>query len=118
MTGKAVELLKEVLPIIEEQSEFETYGFPSAMSDPRDFEPDRESCSKKEIENWKKACELAEKGEYTGSHKHEWLDMGSGVVAHISKNPFGIGTYICRDPEMCSLRDRIRSLIEEDPTHA
>lgn len=108
-----IQLLADILPMIESQCEFEGYGFAAAVEDPRDFTPDYESCSEEEIENWKKACELAEKGEYDQSnHAHKWVEM-NGMRAHISYNPFGIGTYTIRDKEMISLSDRIKAAIAE-----
>lgn len=114
MLVKAMDLLSKALPLIEEQAEQEGYGFATAVDDPRDFKPDYDSCTEQEIENWKNACKLAEKGEYDPeNHKHKWLNDGNGTKMHISYNPFGIGTYIWRDPELCELRDQIKGLLKE-----
>lgn len=39
-----------------------------------------------------------------------WTDTKDGV-AHVSHKPFGIGSYVYRDQEMCALRDEIKTAL-------
>ncbi len=62
--------------------EYTIYGYYTG-TDPRKFQPDKESCSEEEIQNWLKCCEL-------------WNDLESkGVDPTKSLKPtsIGIGTY-------------------------
>ncbi len=65
------------------------YGFYHGQ-DPRTFSPDRESCSAKELEAHRLACEAAGKGEWVrdGSGCHVKAD---GVMVH--KTSMGLGVY-------------------------
>lgn len=70
------------------------YGF-FPGGDPRDFTPDPECCSKKEIEAWKEACASWDRGEKVvceGSHR--WItDKDGNVIGTATVSSFGIGVY-------------------------
>lgn len=70
------------------------YGFFTG-GDPRAFSPDHESCSPEEIENHRKACDLADALERDGKPVNwecpsGWEQWGDAVV-HVLRAPFGIG---------------------------
>lgn len=76
------------------------YGF-FCGGDPRDFVPDEESCSPEELAAHKKACEEADTEE-----KARKLSCPSGWVApgiHVTRSPFGIGSYTYRDEQAAAL---------------
>lgn len=76
------------------------YGF-FCGGDPRDFVPDEESCSPEELAAHKKACEEADAEE-----KARKLSCPSGWVApgiHVTRAPFGIGSYTYRDEQAAAL---------------
>ena len=92
------DVLVKTLPIIGELAESIGYGY-YKPEDPRDFTPDFECCSKKEISNWKNDCVKADAGEEIG-------DMRA----------WGIGAYKIKDPEMIELREKIKTaLTQPDP---
>jgi hypothetical protein len=71
--------------------------------DPRDFHPDAECCSAKELEAHKKACELWDSAEAKGEKPSPercpsgWIYDDSGkFVAHVLRMPYGIGIYQIR----------------------
>lgn len=75
------------------------YGF-FAGGDPRDFSPDGESCTPKEIANHKAACalwnEAAGRGETPEPEKcpSGWLyDEAGKPIMHVLRAPYGIGVY-------------------------
>ncbi|MGB9781411.1 MAG: hypothetical protein ACPLSY_01835 [Moorellaceae bacterium] len=105
-----LEVLFEVLPWLEEAAEEVHYGSPMC-EDPRDFTPDPECCTEKEIAAWKEACRRAEAGEKVEIPHHIWEKDPDGTVRHISYNPWGIGTSVIRNPELCALRDKVKALI-------
>jgi hypothetical protein len=62
--------------------------------DPRDFFPDAESCTPKELANWQQACDLANllDSQRTLPCPSGYVRDESGkVIAHITRVPFGIG---------------------------
>lgn len=68
--------------------------------DPRNFSPDWECCSEKEIANHKAACalwdEAEERGEIPEPEKcpSGWIfDEKDKVVAHVLRSSYGIGVY-------------------------
>ena len=87
--------LVKTLPIIGELAESIGYGYYKPV-DPRDFTPDFECCSKKEISNWKNDCAKADAGKEIG-------DMRA----------WGIGTYKIKDPEMIELREKIKTALAQ-----
>lgn len=80
------------------------YGFFHG-GDPREFSPDYESCSPKEIEAHQKACELFDAAESAGVPMPDlecesgWKTLSDGTVCHVLKSSFGIGTYMMDVPE-------------------
>ncbi len=71
------------------------YGF-YCGGDPRKFFPDEESCSEKEIENHKKACQLWNEMEAKGeAPTPEKCPSGwnEDHTVHILRAPYGIGSY-------------------------
>lgn len=76
------------------------YGF-FPGGDPRDFIPDEESCTEKEITAWKEACALWNEGKKVvceGSHR--WLVDGEGnVIGTATVSSFGIGIYYYEEDE-------------------
>jgi hypothetical protein len=68
------------------------YGFFNG-GDPRNFHPDGECCSPEEIENHKRACELAnntDEGKRLACPSG-WETFGD-YQRHVTRAPFGIGT--------------------------
>ncbi|WAH35017.1 hypothetical protein [Alicyclobacillus dauci] len=110
-----LEALPQIRELVSEQAEVEGYGSASCVDDPRDFVPDFEMCSEKEINAWKAACELAEKGESVDIPRHQIIRDGEGsMAAHIAYNAWGLGTYKYRDPEMIRIRDIIDAVLQEE----
>ena len=75
------------------------YGFFHG-GDPRNFYPDYECCSPKEISDHKAACELWDQAEARGEEptpeacQSGWhTDPETGARYHVLKSPYGIGTY-------------------------
>lgn len=62
LTEREIDELRAIAERLREQEASEVgYGyFPGG--DPRDFSPDEESCTEKEIAAWKRACELVDQG--------------------------------------------------------
>jgi hypothetical protein len=80
------------------------YGFFHG-GDPREFVPDTESCSEKEISAHRKACELFNAAEAAGlalpglDCESGWETLPDGTARHVLKSSFGIGTYQMDVPE-------------------
>lgn len=111
--SKALEVLKKVLPVIEQQSEIPGYGFFTG-GDPRDFTPDSDASTAEEQAKWKADCEAYAKGEIgpqpTGDR---WLTNAAGeVVGHLQLGGYGLGSYIWRDRDMQSLAAEVREAID------
>ena len=69
--------------------------------DPRKFHPDGESCSPKEIENHRRACQLWNEAESRGETPTPekcpsgWIyDEAGAAVAHVLRMPYGIGVMV------------------------
>lgn len=106
--------LRDVLPFFERNAEQETYGY-GMPDDPRDFMPDPELSTAEEKERHAAACRAwdAANGEPEGWQRpagSEWLNGAAGVM-HVTRAPWGPGSWVYRDPEMCELRDKIRAAI-------
>ena len=75
-----------------------SYGF-FPGGDPRNFTPDFESCSEKEINDWEEACQQWNEGKRVvceGSHR--WLvDSEGKIVGTATVSSFGIGVYMFDD---------------------
>ena len=109
-------VLESILPQVIEMAEQGGYGY-ARPEDPRDFHPDAESCSEQEIANHRKACELwdAAGGKpdgWTPPPGSEWAALPEGGFVHILRAPWGIGSYVFRDPEMAALRDAIVAVLK------
>jgi len=76
------------------------YGFFTG-GDPREFTPDLECCTEKEIQAWKEACQLWNEGNKViceGSHR--WLVGPNGeFMGTATVSSFGIGIYTYDDEE-------------------
>lgn len=95
------------------------YGF-YRPENPHDFFPDGDCCSEKEIENHRLACEAWDRGEREGpvvapkgsetlvGENGEWL-------GHVTRAPWGIGSYTARDPQIESVVAKLKAFRE---THA
>lgn len=73
--------------------------------DPRDFTPDPECSTEAEQANWRAACES-----FAGTampDTHTLVTDEGGLVMHVARNPFGLGTYVSRDDETVALHGRI-----------
>ena len=75
------------------------YGF-FCGGDPREFEPDVESCLDHEIANHKAACALWDEAEARGETPKPqpcpvgWVfDKSGNALTHILHAPYGIGAY-------------------------
>lgn len=72
------------------------YGFFHG-GDPRNFHPDAESCSPKELENHKAACQIWDDAEARGETPEPekcpsgWHQDEHGNVYHVLRAPYGIG---------------------------
>lgn len=80
------------------------YGFFHG-GDPREFSPDVESCSEREVTAHRKACALFDAAEAAGQPlpgldcESGWETLPDGTVRHVLKSSFGIGTYQMDVPE-------------------
>ncbi len=101
---KMRELLLQCAPVIAGLAEELGYGY-FRPSNPHDFSPDAELCTKEEIENHKQACELFDKGEYVHQNTP---GMRGGV--HILTAPWGIGSYVIRDKKLSALLAEIQEV--------
>lgn len=112
------ELLKQARQYVATAAETIEYGYGLFIGgDPRDFIPSEDECTEQELENHRKACLEAEKNE-----KAQNLDCPSGWFdgVHITKAPFGIGTYKIKNPhanQLLSEIDRILKEHENQETH-
>ena len=105
-------LLKAVLPTVEKFAIETGYGNP-VCDDPRDFSPDPECCTPEEIARWKEACERAERGEKVEVPQHQWFSDKDGMICcHVNSNPWGIGIYIYRDPELSEALTKLKEAVE------
>lgn len=75
------------------------YGFFHG-GDPRDFWPDAECCSKDELENHRRACELWDIANADGYDPNPeacpsgWVyDEFGNRICHVLRAPYGIGSY-------------------------
>ena len=74
------------------------YGF-FLGGDPRDFYPDNEACSEREMKNHAAACKLWNEAEAAGfkptpeACPSGWIyDDNGKAIAHVLRAPYGIGT--------------------------
>lgn len=103
---------REAFCFFEENAEQPGYGF-AVPDDPRDFTPDPGSCTPAEVaahraavEAWNAAGGRPEGWEHPP--RSGWNETGT---MHFLRAPWGIGTYIYRDPDLCALRDRLAAAL-------
>jgi hypothetical protein len=101
-------LLAEARGYVQQEAEHGGYGF-ARPDNPHDFFPDQESCSPEEIANHKAACEAWGRGEYTPEAASGWISED----VHVTRAPWGIGSYTFRDPQATSLIARIDAALAE-----
>lgn len=95
VNAELVEALKLALPFMENEAVISGYGF-YRPSNPNDFHPDPESCTESEIENHKAACEAYDAGTHKDEHGDGWVTP----TMHVTKAPWGIGSYTETIPEL------------------
>lgn len=100
--------LKFALPYAEKESVINGYGF-YRPANPHNFSPDYECCSPEEIANHKAACDAYDKGTYVPDHSDGWVAPN----LHITKAPWGLGTYTDEIPELAEQCRAARELIKE-----
>lgn len=125
-----LKVLNALLPLAEDTH----YGHPF-VSNPHDYHPDDECCSKKEIAAHRAACDAYDRGEEwtrpastapipPGEGLPEGADTGMvaldadgrslGGTAHVY--PWGIGTSVNRDDALCALIEEIHAALATEPT--
>jgi hypothetical protein len=87
--------LAQALPYMEAQSVINGYGY-YRPDNPHNFHPDHEMCSEGEIANHKAACEAYDAGSYCDDYDDGWLSPN----LHVTKAPWGIGSYNDPIPEI------------------
>jgi hypothetical protein len=98
--------LKQALPFMEAESVISGYGY-FRPSNPNNFNPDPESCTEAEIANHKAACEAYDAGNYRDDYGDGWLTP----TVHVTKAPWGIGSYNDPIPELEAQCERARAAI-------
>lgn len=80
------------------------YGFFHG-GDPRDFRPDAECCSARELEAHAAACKLWNESMARGikptpeACQSGWRTLEDGTLIHVLASPYGIGTYSYPDED-------------------
>ncbi len=100
-----IALLRRIEPFLQQAGERTGYGF-FRPKNPHDFTPDFEN-TPDEIAAHKAACEAYDKGTYVPDNSDGWIAPG----IHVTKAPWGIGSYIYLDPNIAELLDEIRSVL-------
>ena len=110
MSAKAIAVLQEVLPIVQDMVECDGYGF-FIGGDPRKFTPDPECSTEQEQAKWKADCEAWDRGEQvdTSGNVGRWVSEHM----HIRPGGYGLGTYTFEDPQVVALVQRIKEAILE-----
>jgi hypothetical protein len=86
-------LLRSARRFVEEAGTIQGYGF-YRPENPHDFSPDPECCTDEEVANHRSACEAWDRGDYKREPGSETLRDDRGeFVAHITRAPWGIGSY-------------------------
>jgi hypothetical protein len=110
------EALLEAARILRERSEQMGYGY-ARPDDPHDFHPDVDSCTAAEIANHKAACDAWDNGTYVApSGSESAYDADGKLVLHITRAPWGIGSYTFRDPQMLEAAEICQHLADEMPS--
>jgi hypothetical protein len=108
--AELTEALKLALPYLESEAVIQGYGF-YRPANPNNFWPDPESCSEKEIANHKAACEAFDAGNYRDDYVDGWITPSM----HITRAPWGIGSYTDEIPELKARVDFCRAALKEQP---
>jgi regulator of replication initiation timing len=87
--------LEQALPYMESESVINGYGY-YRPGNPHNFHPDHEMCSESEIANHKAACTAYDAGNYCDDYDDGWLSPN----LHVTKAPWGIGSYNEPIPEL------------------
>lgn len=90
-----LEALKLALPFMESEAVIQGYGY-YRPKNPHDFHPDHESCTEQEIANHKAACDAFDAGNYRDDYGDGWVTP----MMHVTKAPWGIGSYTETIPEI------------------
>ena len=86
---------------------FSGYGY-YRPDNPHNFFPDPECCTPKEIAYHSAACEAYDKGTYVPDHSDGWITP----ELHVTKAPWGIGTYTDECKEITDAITALRAAIE------
>ena len=97
------------------------YGFFNG-GDPRKFHPDRESCSAKEIDNHRRACQLWDEAEARGETPDPekcpsgWIyhEHTGEPIAHVLRAPYGIGCYTAEFEQFWEPMDATETVSDDD----
>ena len=98
--------LKLALPFLEQEAVISGYGY-YRPANPHDFHPDHECCTAEEIENHKAACEAYDAGNYRDDYGDGWIAPN----VHVTKAPWGIGSYTDDIPELKAQAEFCRAAI-------
>ena len=115
-TEHLLNLLRGSRRWIEEGGSISGYGF-YRPENPHNFFPDHESCSEEEIANHKAACEAWDRGDYKAPLGSESFYDESGKLAlHITRAPWGIGSYNDMAEEAADLLAAIDCVLNSTPS--
>ena len=101
-----LEALKRALPFMEAESVINGYGY-YRPTNPHDFHPDHDICTEDEIAHHKAACAAYDAGNYRDDYGDGWLSSN----LHVTKAPWGIGSYNDPIPELVEQCELARSAI-------
>lgn len=99
-----------VLSYLDAHAEGTGYGF-ARTDDPHDFHPDPDSCSEAEIAAHKAACDAYDRGEYKPSEQHGCVHEGNAIICYA---PWGVGTYVYRDPQFVEAAEFLRGVMTSE----
>jgi hypothetical protein len=106
VNAELLEALKQALPFMESESVINGYGY-YRTENPNDFHPDHDLCSEGEIANHKAACAAYDAGNYCDDYDDGWLSPN----LHVTKAPWGIGSYSEPIPELVAQCERARAAV-------
>ena len=98
----------DVVEMLTDLGEMHGYGV-MRPEDPRDFTPDAEECTPEEIANHRAAVEAVERGEPVPDQPFtpDAVTYVNGEAVHMCGGPWGIGSYVVRDPVVLEIRDAV-----------
>jgi hypothetical protein len=102
--------LEQALPYMEAESVINGYGY-YRPENPHNFHPDHEMCSEGEIANHKAACAAYNAGNYCDDYDDGWLSPN----LHVTKAPWGIGSYSEPIPELEARCKHARAVLKGEP---